>query len=71
MQLPLDECMQNTTWKQSSCNNSALTVQTGQHLWRPKFSPGVVNSNGQVNSVDFGQTTVNLGHRHENITNDP
>jgi hypothetical protein len=28
MQLPLDECMQTTTWKQGSCNNSALT---GQH----------------------------------------
>jgi hypothetical protein len=31
MQLPLDECMQNTTWKHGSCNNSALTGQTGHH----------------------------------------
>jgi hypothetical protein len=33
MQLPLDECMQTTTWKQGSCNNSALIGQTGQHHW--------------------------------------
>jgi hypothetical protein len=31
----------------------------------------MVNPNEQVNSVDFGQTTVNLGHHLENITNDP
>jgi hypothetical protein len=31
MQLPLDECMQDTTWKQGSCNKPALTGQTGQH----------------------------------------
>jgi hypothetical protein len=31
MQLPLDECMQNTWRKQSSCISSALTGQTGQH----------------------------------------
>jgi hypothetical protein len=35
------------------------------------FSAGVVNPNGQVNSVDFGQTTVNLGHHLENITDNP
>jgi hypothetical protein len=31
----------------------------------------MVNPNEQVNSVDFGQTTVNLGHHLENISNDP
>jgi hypothetical protein len=31
----------------------------------------VVNPNEQVNSVDFGQTTVNLDHHLENITDDP
>jgi hypothetical protein len=31
MQLLLNECMQNTTWKQGSCNNSAPTGQTGPH----------------------------------------
>jgi hypothetical protein len=40
-------------------------------LWRPRFWAGVVNPNEQVNSVDFGQTTVKLGHRPENITNNP
>jgi hypothetical protein len=30
-----------------------------------------VNPNEQVNKVAFGQTTVNLGHHLENITNDP
>jgi hypothetical protein len=31
----------------------------------------MVNPNEQVNRVDFGQTTVNLGHHLENITNGP
>jgi hypothetical protein len=31
MQLPLDECMQTTWTKQSSCISSALTGQTGHH----------------------------------------
>jgi hypothetical protein len=30
MQLPLEQCMQTTWWKQSSCVSSALTGQTGQ-----------------------------------------
>jgi hypothetical protein len=40
-------------------------------LWRPRFSAGLPNPNDPVNSVEFGQTTVNLGHHLENITNDP
>jgi hypothetical protein len=44
--------------------------QLGQ-LWRPRFSAGLINPNDQVNSVHFGQTTVNLGHHVENITDDP
>jgi hypothetical protein len=40
-------------------------------LWRPRFSAGLINPNDPVNGVDFGRTTVNLGHHLENITNDP
>jgi hypothetical protein len=32
------------------------------------FSVGFINPNEQVDCVDFGQTTVNLGHHLENIT---
>jgi hypothetical protein len=35
------------------------------------FSAGVVNPNEQVNCVDFGEMTVNLGHHLENITDKP
>jgi hypothetical protein len=38
---------------------------------RPMFSAGLINPNEQVNRVDFGQTTVNLGHHSENITDNP
>jgi hypothetical protein len=31
----------------------------------------MVNPNEQVNSVDFGQMTVNLGHQLENIPDNP
>jgi hypothetical protein len=31
----------------------------------------MVNPNEQVNTVDFEQTTVNLGHHLENITDNP
>jgi hypothetical protein len=34
----------------------------------PRFSVGLINPNDTVNSVDFGQMTVNLGHHLENIT---
>jgi hypothetical protein len=34
----------------------------GGRLWRPRFSARLINPNEQVNRVDFGQTTVNLGH---------
>jgi hypothetical protein len=37
----------------------------------PGFQPGFLNPNDPVNRVDFGQTTVNLGHHLENIINDP
>jgi hypothetical protein len=40
-------------------------------LWRPRFSAGLINPNDPVNGVDFGQTTVNLGHHLENITDNP
>jgi hypothetical protein len=43
----------------------------GGRLWRPRFSAGLINPNDPVNSVDFGQTTVNLGHHLENITDKP
>jgi hypothetical protein len=33
------------------------------------FQPEYYNE--QVNCVDFGQTTVNLGHHLENITDNP
>jgi hypothetical protein len=36
-----------------------------------RFSARVVNPKEQVHRVDFGQTTVNLGHHLENITNNP
>jgi hypothetical protein len=35
------------------------------------FSVGLINPNDPVNSVDFCQTTVNLGNHLENITNNP
>jgi hypothetical protein len=31
MQLPLDRCMQNTTWNRAAVTTSALTGQTGHH----------------------------------------
>jgi hypothetical protein len=40
-------------------------------LRHPRFSAGVINPNEQVNGVDFGQMTVNLGHHLENITDKP
>jgi hypothetical protein len=40
-------------------------------VWRPRFSTELINPNEQVNCFDFGQTTVNLGHHPENITNNP
>jgi hypothetical protein len=40
MQLALDECMQTTWWKQSSCISSALTGQTGQHHWSDRCAIG-------------------------------
>jgi hypothetical protein len=35
------------------------------------FQPELINPNDPVNRVDFGQTTVNLGHHPENITDNP
>jgi hypothetical protein len=37
----------------------------------PQVFSRVINPNDPVNSVDFGQMTVNLGHHPENITDDP
>jgi hypothetical protein len=37
----------------------------------PQVSTGFFNPNDPVNRVDYGQTTVNMGHHFENITNDP
>jgi hypothetical protein len=37
----------------------------------PRFLAGLINPNDPVNSVDFGQTMVNLGHHLENITDKP
>jgi hypothetical protein len=35
------------------------------------FSAGFINPNYLVYQVDFGQSTVNLGHHLENITSNP
>jgi hypothetical protein len=48
-----------------------LREAPGRLLRRPRFSAGLINPNDPVNSVDFGQTMVNLGHHLENITNKP
>jgi hypothetical protein len=40
-------------------------------MWRPRFSAGFIKPNDPVKHVDIGQTTVNLGHHLENITNNP
>jgi hypothetical protein len=45
--------------------------QEDYYLSRPRFSAELINPNDPVNSVDFGQMTVNLGHHLENITNNP
>jgi hypothetical protein len=37
----------------------------------PQVFIRVINPNDRVIRVDFGQTTVNLGHHLENITNNP
>jgi hypothetical protein len=37
----------------------------------PQVFSRVINPNDLVNCVDFGQTTVNLGHHLENITDNP
>jgi hypothetical protein len=37
----------------------------------PGFQPDLFNPNEPVNCIDFGQTTVNLGHHLENITDNP
>jgi hypothetical protein len=37
----------------------------------PQVFSWLINPNEQVNCVDFGQTTVNLGHHLENITDKP
>jgi hypothetical protein len=43
----------------------------GGRLRRPRFSTGLINPKDPVNRVDFGQTTVNLGHHLGNITENP
>jgi hypothetical protein len=43
----------------------------GGRLWRTRFSAGFINPNDPFNWVDFGQTTVNLGHHLKNFTNNP
>jgi hypothetical protein len=37
----------------------------------PQVFSRVINPNDLVNRVDFGQTTVNLVHHLENITDNP
>jgi hypothetical protein len=54
--------------KQKTKKHNGLTEGT---MWRPRFPAIVVNPNEQVNSVDFGQMTVNLGHHLENIIDNP
>jgi hypothetical protein len=56
-----------------------VEVTVGRRLseqWRgggvmPQVFSWKVNPNERVNSVDFGQTTANLGHHLETITNKP
>jgi hypothetical protein len=43
----------------------------GGRLWCPRFSAEFINPNDTVKRVDFGHTTVNLGHHLENTTNNP
>jgi hypothetical protein len=40
-------------------------------LVTPQVLSGFINPNDPVKRVDLGQTTVNLGHHLENITNHP
>jgi hypothetical protein len=37
----------------------------------PQVFSGLINPNEQVNCIDFGQMTVNLGHHLKNITENP
>jgi hypothetical protein len=62
--------------KERSCNVGDLVLRRfqnmeGLHCDAPGFQPRLINPNDPVNSVDFGQMTVNLGRHRENITNDP
>jgi hypothetical protein len=43
----------------------------GGRLWRPRFSAGLINPSPPVNNVNFGQTSVHLGHDLENIADKP
>jgi hypothetical protein len=48
-----------------------LTQSTKQVVVTPQVFGRVINPNDLVNRVDFGQTTINLGHHLENITDNP
>jgi hypothetical protein len=53
----------NVAWSKGLVRISAM--------WRPRFSTGLINPSHPVNSVDFGQTTVHLGHHLKNFTDKP
>jgi hypothetical protein len=52
-----------------TCDSDAFWPSTYNkvvnRLWRPMFSSRFINPNDRVKRVDFGQTTVNLGHHLE------
>jgi hypothetical protein len=54
-------------------SNSTVRVDLVDRWLRvtPQVFAGLINPNDLVNSVDFGQTMVNLGHHLDNITDRP
>jgi hypothetical protein len=48
-----------------------MMVATQRAVVMPQVFSWKVNPKERVNSVDFGQTTDNLGHHLETITNKP
>jgi hypothetical protein len=51
-------------------NNSSRCAKGCRSVTPQVFSRSI-SPNERVNCVDFGQTTVNLGHHLENITGNP
>jgi hypothetical protein len=47
------------------------TLQVEQQCDAPGFQLGLLTLMSRVKRVDFGQTTVNLGHHLENMPDNP